>query len=115
MSHDERLLPYLLCKDGYELQSNSVKYLPTRQWRFKTFRLTIPRLTFRKPVWQRFRWVANTQAHIHYPNALLNIQANVFKKYHMTNVEVFYQNEDRWAIANDTHASEVVGIRATLS
>ncbi|MGI6720348.1 MAG: UPF0182 family protein [Anaerovoracaceae bacterium] len=49
------------------------------------------------------------RAHIHYPNALLNIQANVFKKYHMTNVEVFYQNEDRWAIANETYGqSEVV-------
>lgn len=43
------------------------------------------------------------RAHIHYPNALLNIQANVYKKYHMTNVEVFYQNEDLWAIARETY------------
>lgn len=43
------------------------------------------------------------RAHIHYPNALLNIQANVYKKYHMSNVEVFYQNEDLWAIARETY------------
>lgn len=49
------------------------------------------------------------RSHIHYPNALLNIQANVYKKYHMTTVEVFYQNEDRWAIANETYGqSEAV-------
>lgn len=43
------------------------------------------------------------RAHIHYPSALLNIQANVYKKYHMTNVEVFYQNEDLWAIGRETY------------
>ncbi|NCB42598.1 MAG: UPF0182 family protein [Clostridia bacterium] len=43
------------------------------------------------------------KAHIHYPNALFNIQADVYKKYHMTNVEVFYQNEDLWDIAKEVY------------
>ena len=43
------------------------------------------------------------KAHIHYPNALFNIQADVYKKYHMSNVEVFYQNEDLWAIAKEVY------------
>jgi uncharacterized protein len=43
------------------------------------------------------------KAHVHYPNALFNIQAEVYEKYHMTDVEVFYQNEDLWSIANETY------------
>ena len=45
------------------------------------------------------------QAHIRYPNALFNIQANVYKKYHMSNVKVFYQGEDLWDIANDIYGT----------
>ncbi len=42
-------------------------------------------------------------AHLQYPNALFNIQANVYQKYHMTDVGTFYQNEDLWAIAKDIY------------
>jgi len=42
-------------------------------------------------------------AHLQYPNALFNIQAAVYQKYHMTNVGTFYQNEDLWAIAKDIY------------
>ncbi len=41
------------------------------------------------------------QKHLQYPNALFNIQAAVYMKYHMTDEEVFYQSEDLWAIANE--------------
>ena len=41
------------------------------------------------------------QKHLQYPNALFNIQASVYMKYHMTDEEVFYQSEDLWAIANE--------------
>ncbi len=41
------------------------------------------------------------RAHLQYPNALFNIQSKVYAKYHMTDVAVFYQNEDRWSIAKD--------------
>ncbi|MDR3365253.1 MAG: UPF0182 family protein [Clostridiales Family XIII bacterium] len=39
--------------------------------------------------------------HIRYPSTMLNIQANVYKRYHMTNISVFYQGEDRWDIAKE--------------
>ncbi|GHU66871.1 UPF0182 protein [Clostridia bacterium] len=39
--------------------------------------------------------------HIRYPATMLSIQANVYKRYHMQNVSVFYQNEDRWDIAKE--------------
>lgn len=45
------------------------------------------------------------QAHIRYPNVLFNIQANVYKKYHMTDVKVFYQKEDMWDIANEMYGT----------
>jgi len=46
---------------------------------------------------------SDLRQHIQYPNALFNIQANVFMKYHMTDEAVFYQNEDLWAIANELY------------
>jgi uncharacterized membrane protein (UPF0182 family) len=45
------------------------------------------------------------QAHIRYPNALFDIQANVYKKYHMSNVKVFYQGEDLWDISNQIYGT----------
>lgn len=45
------------------------------------------------------------KAHIRYPNALFRIQAEVYSKYHMTDVEVFYLKEDMWAIAKQGYAS----------
>lgn len=42
-------------------------------------------------------------AHLQYPNALFNIQASVYQKYHMTDVATFYQTEDLWAIAKDIY------------
>lgn len=46
------------------------------------------------------------QAHVRYPNYLFNIQANVYKKYHMNDVRVFYQKEDLWAVATQTYGQE---------
>jgi len=41
------------------------------------------------------------KAHIRYPNVMFNIQANVYKRYHMKDVKVFYQGEDLWDISNE--------------
>ncbi|MDR1953945.1 MAG: UPF0182 family protein, partial [Clostridiales Family XIII bacterium] len=41
------------------------------------------------------------QSHIRYPSTMLNVQANIYKKYHVNDYEVFYQGEDRWDIANE--------------
>ena len=46
------------------------------------------------------------QSHIRYPNALFQIQANIYKRYHMNDVKVFYQKEDMWAIANETYGTK---------
>lgn len=46
------------------------------------------------------------QAHIRYPNYLFQIQANVYAKYHMEDVSVFYQKEDQWSIASEIYGME---------
>jgi len=53
------------------------------------------------------------QSHIRYPNFLFNIQANVYKKYHMSDVNVFYQSEDLWAIANEVFGTEEIAMEPT--
>lgn len=46
------------------------------------------------------------RSHIRYPNALFEIQASTYSRYHMNNVKVFYQNEDQWDIANEIYGSK---------
>jgi len=48
------------------------------------------------------------RAHIRYPNVLFNIQANVYKRYHMKDVKVFYQGEDLWDIASEIFGTDEV-------
>ncbi|MBR5926499.1 MAG: UPF0182 family protein, partial [Firmicutes bacterium] len=52
---------------------------------------------------ERSEMPADLLRHIQYPTALFNIQAQVYMKYHMNDEEVFYQNEDLWAIAKETY------------
>ncbi|HEX7879473.1 MAG TPA: UPF0182 family protein, partial [Candidatus Eisenbacteria bacterium] len=42
---------------------------------------------------------AGLRAHLRYPEDLLNLQAHVYGTYHMTDPMVFYNKEDRWAVA----------------
>lgn len=37
--------------------------------------------------------------HFRYPESIFNIQADVYKKYHMTDPNVFYNKEDMWSMA----------------
>ncbi len=46
------------------------------------------------------------RVHMQYPNALFNLQAYVYTKYHMTDVAVFYQSEDLWAIADEQYGQK---------
>lgn len=46
------------------------------------------------------------RAHIRYPHKLFNIQATVYERYHMSDVKVFYQKEDVWAISNEMYGTE---------
>ncbi|MDY5975191.1 MAG: UPF0182 family protein, partial [Anaerovoracaceae bacterium] len=45
-------------------------------------------------------------AHLRYPGTLFGIQAAVYARYHMTDVNVFYQNEDLWSVANEIYGTE---------
>ncbi len=38
------------------------------------------------------------KAHIRYPETIFNVQSHMLLKYHMTNANVFYNNEDLWDI-----------------
>ena len=51
--------------------------------------------------------------HIRYPNTMLNIQANVYTRYHMKDVRVFYQGEDIWDVAREIVGTQEVVVTPT--
>jgi uncharacterized membrane protein (UPF0182 family) len=44
--------------------------------------------------------------HVRYPELLLQLQAQVYGLYHMTNPEVFYNREDLWTVASEVGMGE---------
>lgn len=44
--------------------------------------------------------------HIRYSNTLFSIQTKTYQKYHMSNVNVFYQKEDKWDIATEVYGQK---------
>lgn len=65
-------------------------------------------------VWQRIfpslfqpasEMPAGLRAHVRYPEELLNAQGLVYAKFHMTNPEVFYNQEDLWVRAREQRRS----------
>ena len=46
------------------------------------------------------------KAHLRYPEGMFNIQASVYRKYHMTDVRVFYNSEDLWALPREVYAGQ---------
>ncbi len=44
---------------------------------------------------------ADLRKHVRYPELLLQLQAEVYGLYHMTNPEVFYNREDLWTVASE--------------
>ncbi len=49
-------------------------------------------------------------AHMRYPEALFQIQADIYKRYHMNDYKVFYQGEDIWDIAQETYEQEQISM-----
>ena len=47
------------------------------------------------------------QKHIKYPTTLFDIQADIYKEYHVSNPMVFYNEEDLWDIAKEKYMGEV--------
>lgn len=54
----------------------------------------------------------NLKNNLRYPEDLFNIQAEVYKTYHMTDVTDFYNKEDLWNIPMDTVSGEQVQMSA---
>lgn len=52
------------------------------------------------------------RGHIRYPHALFQIQADVYGRYHMNDVKVFYQDEDNWDVAHEIYGMEEAKIRS---
>ena len=50
------------------------------------------------------------KSHIRYPNSLFKIQAEIYARYHMEDIGVFYLNEDQWDIAYEIYGTEQVQI-----
>lgn len=46
------------------------------------------------------------QSHIRYPDTMFGIQADIYGRYHMNDVNLFYQDEDRWAIAHEIYGKD---------
>ncbi|SCZ81225.1 UPF0182 family membrane protein [Acidaminobacter hydrogenoformans] len=47
------------------------------------------------------------KAHIKYPRDLFDLQAEVYRLYHITNPVVFYNGEDAWDIANEKYLDQI--------
>ena len=45
-------------------------------------------------------------SHLRYPSTMFKIQAEVYDRYHMEDVSVFYQNEDLWSVANEIYGTK---------
>lgn len=48
------------------------------------------------------------RAHIRYPHTMLRIQSQVYTKYHVDDVKVFYQQEDTWAVSGEIFGTDEV-------
>ncbi|MFC1914118.1 UPF0182 family protein [Chloroflexota bacterium] len=46
------------------------------------------------------------RAHIRYPEAMFNIQAAMYRSYHMRDARVFYNKEDLWAVPREIYSGK---------
>lgn len=51
------------------------------------------------------------KAHVRYPRDLFKIQAYMYRSYHMRDVQVFYNQEDLWAIPNEMYSDNIQPLR----
>jgi len=50
---------------------------------------------------------ASLRAHVRYPEDYIKIQAEIYATYHMNDPNVFYNKEDAWQIAEETHEGDI--------
>ena len=48
------------------------------------------------------------KAHIKYPQTLFEVQMDIYNTYHMTNPQVFYNNEDLWERPNEKYGGQQI-------
>jgi uncharacterized membrane protein (UPF0182 family) len=48
------------------------------------------------------------QAHLRYPEDLFSIQADMYRTYHMTDPQVFYNQEDLWTLPQEKYAGSAI-------
>jgi uncharacterized membrane protein (UPF0182 family) len=54
---------------------------------------------------------ADLKSHLRYPEDLFNIQAEIYKTYHMTDPQVFYNQEDLWTLPQEKYAGQAVSLQ----
>ncbi len=54
------------------------------------------------------------RSHVRYPEDLFLIQAEMYRTYHMTNPDVFYNKEDLWSFPTENARRRALGGRALL-
>jgi len=50
------------------------------------------------------------KSHLRYPDDLVEIQSYILRDYHMKDVEVFYNKEDRWEKAKEKYMTQTQDI-----
>lgn len=53
---------------------------------------------------------ADLKAHLRYPEDLFSIQADLYRTYHMTDPQVFYNQEDLWNFPQEKYAGQAVPV-----
>jgi len=51
---------------------------------------------------------AGLKAHLRYPEDLFSVQADMYRSFHMTDPQVFYNQEDLWVTANQKYAGNAL-------
>jgi uncharacterized membrane protein (UPF0182 family) len=51
---------------------------------------------------------AEIKEHIRYPHTMLKIQSEIYRRYHVNDVKVFYQQEDTWSVSNELSGTEEI-------
>ncbi len=55
---------------------------------------------------------ADLKSHVRYPENIFMVQSNMLLRYHMTNTNIFYNNEDAWHIPRQTYDKSEVQIES---
>jgi uncharacterized protein len=54
---------------------------------------------------------ADLKTHLRYPEDLFSVQADLYRTFHMTVPQVFYNREDLWVLPNETYAGNVAPMK----